>query len=276
MKLAICNETFGDWPHDKAFALARECGYTGIEMAPFTLHVDARKVTAVQRRAIVAAAESNDVELIGLHWLLAKTSGFHVTSPDPAVRKATADYLADLVALCRDLGGSLLVFGSPQQRSIPEGVSTDDASRYAVEVFQRVLPALERREVTLCLEPLGPAETDFLNTAAETVRMIEEIGSPWCRLHLDVKAMTTESATVPEILRSHCRLLHHFHANDPNKLGPGFGDVDFVPILEALGQVDYRGWISVEVFDYSPGPERIARESADYLRACRDRLSAES
>lgn len=273
MKLAICNETFVDWPHDEAFACARDCGYTGIEIAPFTLAPDARQVTAAARREIVDRAQAHDVQVVGLHWLLAKTEGFHVTSADPDVRRRTADYFGDLAALCRDLGGGLLVFGSPLQRNRVKGMTSPEAWGHALEVFERALPALERHEVTLCLEPLGAAETNFLNTADEAARMIAELASPWCRLHLDAKAMSTEAAPIPEIVARHAPLLHHFHANDPNRQGPGFGDLDFGPILAALGRADYRGWISVEVFDYSPGPERLARESAAYLRRCAAELA---
>ena len=52
MKLAICNETFVDWPHDKAFAFARELGYTGIELAPFTLGTSAYEISPATRTEI--------------------------------------------------------------------------------------------------------------------------------------------------------------------------------------------------------------------------------
>ncbi len=127
--------------------------------------------------------------------------------------------------------------------------------------------------MVIALEPLGPEETDFLQTAAETAGLIERIGSPQVRLHLDCKAMATESMPIPEIIAQNAALLAHFHANDPNRQGPGFGRLDFLPILEALGKIDYRGWVSVEVFDYAPGIERLARDSIAYLQQCLDNIA---
>ncbi|MDZ4779064.1 MAG: sugar phosphate isomerase/epimerase family protein [Planctomycetia bacterium] len=266
MKLAICNETFVDWPHARAFEFARECGYTGIEIAPFTLAKDVRAVTPQQIQEMRSLAERFELEIIGLHWLLAKTEGYHLTSPDAVIRQATTEYLQDLGRCCRELGGSVLVFGSPLQRNLLPGVSHEQATEFAVEVFSAAMPVLEDLDVILAVEPLGPAEGNFLLTAAEAAALIERVGSTHCRLHLDCKAMSSEVQSIPEIIRQYAPLLTHFHANDPNRRGPGMGDLEFLPILEALAQIDYRGWVSVEVFDYSPGPERLAKESIDYLR----------
>ena len=272
MKFAICNETFLDWPFDKAFAFAHDCGYTGIEIAPFTIDTDVRRISPQRRAEVRRQADGAGLEVIGLHWLLAKTEGFHVTTADAAVRRATAEYVVELARLCRDLGGSLLVFGSPAQRNLPPGVSHAEGMDHAAEVFRRAMPALEELDVTLAIEPLGPAEGNFLLAAADGVRLVEMIGSSHCRLHLDCKAMSTEPTPIADIIRRSAPWLVHFHANDANKLGPGFGPLDFVPIFEALGQIDYRGWVSVEVFDYTPGVERLARESIDYLHECLGRL----
>jgi sugar phosphate isomerase/epimerase len=273
MKFAICNETFLDWPPQRAFRFASDCGYTGIEIAPFTLAADARAITSQKRDEVRRAADACGLEVVGLHWLLAKTEGYHLTSPDPAVRRRTADYLGELARLCRDLGGRVLVFGSPAQRNLADGVTHEQGIDHAAEVFRAAMPVIEECNTVLAVEPLGPAEGNFLNTAASAVELIQRVGSPHCRLHLDTKAMSAEGRPIPDIIRENAPYLEHFHANDANRLGPGFGQIEFVPIFEALGQIDYRGWVSVEVFDYTPGPERLARQSIDYMRACLDKLS---
>lgn len=268
MKFAICNETFNDRSLVAGFEFARLCGYTGIEIAPFTIAPYATDISPARRSEIHRQATDAGLKVIGLHWLLAKTEGFYLTTPDPAVRKRTGEYLGHLARLCRDLGGSLMVLGSPQQRNLLPGVSKLDAMRYAADCIRTALPTLEETGVVLAVEPLGPSEGDFLLTAAEGVELIRLVDSPHCRLHLDVKAMSSEGTTIPELIRRHRNHLHHFHANDPNRQGPGFGEVDFVPIFQALHEINYGGWVSVEVFDYSPGVERLARQSIDYMRHC--------
>jgi sugar phosphate isomerase/epimerase len=268
MRYAICNETFEGWPHERVCRFVADLGYQGLELAPFTLAPRVTDVSPQRRRELREQAEAHGLTIIGLHWLLAKTTGLQLTSPDPAVRRATADYLGELARCCRDLGGSLLVFGSPAQRRVPAGGSKEQAAGYAVDTFRQAATAFADCGVTLCLEPLSPPEADFINTVAEAVELLDRLDHPNFRLHLDVKAMSTDEAPATELIRRHAARTAHFHANDPNLRGPGFGATDFVPIFRALRESGYSGWVSVEIFDYKPDPETIARESLRYMRQC--------
>jgi sugar phosphate isomerase/epimerase len=268
MKFAICNETFQDWPFDKAFAFARECGYTGIEFAPFTIHKNAYEISADRRCEVRRQAEDAGLTVVGLHWLLAFTEGYYLTSPEADVRRRTSEYLGELARLCRDLGGQVLVLGSPKQRNLLPGVTHDQAMEYAADVLRGVVPTLEDCGVVLAAEPLGPEEGDFLRTAELGIQLIQMVDSPRCRLHLDVKAMSTEQKPIVDIIRESAPWIEHFHANDPNRRGPGMGNVDFLPIFAALQKIDYQGWVSVEVFDYTPGVETLARASIEYMQRC--------
>jgi sugar phosphate isomerase/epimerase len=268
MRYAICNETFEGWDHRRVCEFVAALGYDGLEVAPFTLAGRITDVSAARRRELRQQAEDCGLNVVGLHWLLARTEGLQLTSPDPAVRQATADYLAALARSCADLGGDILVFGSPAQRRIPAGKTKGEAVNFAVDTFRRARGPIADAGVRLCLEPLAPPEADFITSCADAVEILDRIGDPHFVLHLDVKAMSSEETPVPELIRRYIDRTAHFHANDPNRRGPGFGAVDFVPILRALRQSGYNGWVSVEVFDYSPDPETIARESLRYMREC--------
>jgi sugar phosphate isomerase/epimerase len=273
MRFAICNETFQDWPFDKAFRFAAELGYTGLEIAPFTINVNAYEISLARRAEVRKLAEDAGLEIIGLHWLLAKTTGYYLTTPDDGVRQETADYIAELARLCRDLGGHLMVLGSPQQRNLLPGVTHDQAMELAADCLRRAMPTLEECGVTLAVEPLGPKDGNFLLTADLGRQLCAMVGSPHCRLHLDCKAMASETKPIPQLIREHARLLAHFHANDSNMRGPGMGDLDFLPIFQALADIDYRGWVSVEVFDYTPGLEALAGDSIAYMQHCLAQLA---
>ena len=267
MKFAICNELFEGWSLDRICETIAALGYDGVELAPFTLGERPTELSRAERQALSGAARSRGIEVVGLHWLLAGTQGLHLTSPDRAVRARTRDCLVGLTDFCADLGGSVLVFGSPAQRSLPEGVPPDRAFEYAADVFRGVTPRARERGVTLCIEPLARRETDFINTREEATRLIEAVDDPHFRLHLDVKAMSAEEPSVPEAIRAGAPHLAYFHANDATGAGPGLGDTDFRPIAAALGEIDYAGWVSVEVFDFRPDPETVARVSIEALRA---------
>ncbi len=262
MKFAICQEMFVDWEWERQCEAIARFGYTGIELAPFTLASRITDVSAERRTEIRQQAEDHGLTIIGLHWLLAHTEGLHLTTADSAVRAATADYLIDLGHACADFGGTLMVFGSPFQRNVEDGLTQEQAYENAAEVFSKALPPLADRGVEICMEPLTPKETNFVNTCADAMRLIEMVGQPNFTLHQDVKAMLgAEEKSIPELIAEYAPHVGHFHVNDTNLLGPGMGETDYAPIFAALKKANYSKWVSVEVFDYAPGAEKIAQES---------------
>jgi len=266
MKFGICNEIFKGWENEKVFSFISGLGYTGLEMAPFVFAESVENVSGETREEIRRLSEKYGVSIIGSHWLLAKPDGLSLSSRDASVREKTADYLCRLAEFTSDTGGELMVLGSPKQRSIEEGQTREEVYE---NVKKGLVPALEicrDKKMDICLEPLTTGETNFINTAEEAIEFIEDVSHPCLKLHLDVKAMCAESKTIPDIIRDSRKHLRHFHTNDRNRMHPGSGDVDYAPIMEALRDIGYAGWLSLEVFNFSPGAEAIAEESIRYLK----------
>jgi sugar phosphate isomerase/epimerase len=267
MKFGICSEIFKGWNDlERAIHYVKQAGYDGLEIAPFTLASYVTDISAAKRDAIARWAAEAGLEIIGIHWVLVGPDGMHLTHPDAAVRNRTARYLIDLAHFCGDIGGKVMVFGSPKQRNVLDGVTYEQAFHHAVEVFEQALPTFATHGVTLCMEPLASTETNFCQSATETALLIERINHPNFRLLLDTKAMTEEPEGRPATVRRYAKYLAHYHANDANLEGPGFGEVDFGPIFEALRSIQYEGYVSVEVFKFDPGPEAIAAKSLEYMR----------
>jgi sugar phosphate isomerase/epimerase len=276
MKFAICQELFEGWEWERQCHTIAQTGYTGIELAPFTLAARIGDVSADRRRELRTIAEAHGLTICGLHWLLAKTEGLHLTTSDVSVRRATARYIIELGQACADLGGSIMVFGSPMQRNREPGMTTGQALANAAEVFREAMPTLGDRGVTIAMEPLTPKETNFVNTCADAVELMKLVDHPSFALHQDVKAMLSETTSIPQLIAEYAAETKHFHVNDDNLLGPGMGRTDYHPILQALLDTRYSGWVSVEVFDYRPGAEHIATESLRYMQRVLRELSSTS
>ena len=270
MKFAICNETYQDldWSFARQCEHVASCGYDGIEIAPFTFNDDPSRITEAEAKAIGKTARRAGLDLVGMHWLLLKPPGMHITTPDSVVREKTIGFLQHLARRLGTMGGGVMVHGSPAQRNVVEGDCYDEAFKRAVDVFQRFAETAGSVGVTIALEPLGSKETMFMVTVEETIRLMRAIDHPACRIHLDVKAMSQEQRPVTALIADHLQDAAHFHANDKNRRGPGFGETDFVPIMKTLLDASYDKYVSVEVFDYSPNPQTIAEKSIDHLKAC--------
>lgn len=267
MKFGICNEIFKDWDDiGRTIDFVKETGYDGLEIAPFTLSQYVHDIPDSVRGEIVRRAERAGLEILGIHWVFVGPEGVYLTHPDPAVRRFTADYLRSLVRFCGDVGGKVLIFGSPRQRNVMRDVTYNQAFGHAREVFEAALPLCEECGVTICMEQLTHQETNFCQTVDETLELIEAINHPNFQLLLDTKAMAFQTEDRPALIRRCAKYLKHYHANDANLNGPGWGEVDFGPIFDALRDIGYDRYVSVEVFKFEPGPEAIARKSLEYMR----------
>ena len=245
---------------------AAKTGYDCLEIAPFTISNYVTDITAAQRQNVKDLAAKHGIEISGIHWVLVKAEGMHMTHTDASIREKTAKYFVDLVDCCADFGGKSIIVGSPYQRSLMEGVSYEQAWEWASEVFKDGVTHAGEQDVIICFEPLAPSETNFINTHTEAIKFIQQFDNPNFKIILDTKAMCSMGKPIPDIIRESAGEFAYYHANDENLKGPGFGEVDFKPIATALKEVNYTGVVSVEVFKFEEGPEAIATQSLRYLQ----------
>ncbi len=276
MKIALCNEVIRELEFPAQCRLAGILGYDGLELAPFTLAENPHLLSAQERNQLRQTAEEAGIEIVGLHWLLLTPKGLSINSRDTGIRQRTVEVMRGLIGLCADLGGKILVHGSPAQRNIPTDDDPQDAWFRARDTFAAIAADAEAAEVIYCLEPLSTEECNFINSVADAVTMVEAIGSPAIKTMVDHRAASlAEKETVADLLDRWLPtgLVKHVHVNDTNRRAPGQGDSHFTPLFEALRRNAYSGVVSVEPFDYVPDGQSAAAIAIGYIRGILEALS---
>ncbi|MDQ6678177.1 MAG: sugar phosphate isomerase/epimerase [Acidobacteriota bacterium] len=264
---AMCNEAFGETPFAESCRVLRSAGYAGIEIAPFTLAPDPLGITPERRRELRAIMQGEGIAFVGLHWLMVSPAGLHVTTPDDALRARSWRHIRDLIGLCADLGEKgVMIFGSPKQRSTTGGLTREQATRHYVEGLREVAGQAADRGVTVLVEALPKSQSDVVRTLAEAAAIVFEIGSPAVQTMFDVHNAEDETVPHTELLEKYFDIIRHVHVNEMDGRYPGTGDYDFGSLLRRLCELNYEGWVSLEVFDFKPDAASIARASIEYLK----------
>jgi len=267
-RFATCNEVFENWKFHDACKAIRRAGYQGIEVAPFTLSDNPAALTADQRRQFRSIIQAEDLMFVGLHWLLVKPEGMHVTTDDAQLRARSWQYIRDLIDLCADLGdGGVMVFGSPKQRSATGGVSVEDATARFIDGIASVASQAAERGVTMLVEALPSAQSNVVTSLDEAARIVREISSPAVRTMFDTHNAVEEAEPHATLIDRHFDLIRHVHVNEMDGRHPGTGDYDFKPMFQALMARGYKGWVSLEAFDFSMGAEKIVQDTIAYLKS---------
>jgi sugar phosphate isomerase/epimerase len=272
-RFALCNELFQETPLPETCATLRELGYSGIEIAPFTLADDPLTLTPTTRREIQRTIADSGLSFVGLHWLLVAPDGLHVTTPDVAVRKKSWDYVRHFIDLCADLAGAtngnngILVFGSPKQRSTTGGMSRKTAMAVFEEELARVAPHAELRGVQILVEALPLAQSDVITSLSEAVGIVERIGRPAIETMFDVHNAVDEKMDHADLLRKYFRHIRHVHVNELDGREPGMGDYDFSKVLAVLVELNYQHWVSLEAFDFTRDAREVAGRAISHLQS---------
>jgi D-psicose/D-tagatose/L-ribulose 3-epimerase len=271
LRFAICNEVYEKSSLDSACKDIRKLGYEGIELAPFTLSSSPETLTQADRAGIRNTILKHGLEFVGLHWLLVSPRSLQAVSADKELRNATWRYIDSLIDLCGDLKAreeapGVMVFGSPKQRSTNGEMTPEQAVEIFTEELGRVAPHAERRNVKILVESLSHDQTDVINTLEEAVMIVDRISSPAVRTMFDSHNASDETAPHPELVRKYFPYLEHIHVNEMDGREPGTGNYDFAALLQTLVALNYKNWVSLEVFDFSRDSNEIAARALHHLR----------
>jgi sugar phosphate isomerase/epimerase len=290
-KYAMCNECLVD-PSKASrsggsqLSWAEQCqlvsnaGYKGIEVAAFTLVKEGvQELPAARRQEMVLVMKDAGIECVGLHWLLTPPpKGLHFTTPDATVRQKTIAYFHELIDFCADLGGPYMIFGSPKQRSTV-GISIAEAKKHFAEGLAKVAGHAHQRGVKILIEPLAKGATDVVNTMAEALELAKQVDHPPrtrgpVALIFDFHNTGDETEPFDVLLKKYYQYIHHVHVQemDGKHLGTGTAVRDYVKAFQTLKDLKYDRWISLEVFDFSPGGKKIAEESMRTLKQIESQL----
>jgi sugar phosphate isomerase/epimerase len=262
------------WPEQ--CQIVADVGYKGIEIAAFTLVKEGvQEIDAAGRKEMASIMANAGIECVGLHWLLTPPpKGLHFTTPDAGVRQKTVAYFDELIDFCGDLGGPYMIFGSPKQRST-RGISIAKAKEYFAESLAKVADHAQKRGVKILIEPLGKGATDVVNTLAEALEVAEKVNHPAIQIMFDFHNTPDETEPFDALLQKYYKHIHHVHVQekDGKHLGTGSAVNDYVKAFQTLKDLGYDKWISLEVFDFSPGGKKIAAESMRVLKQIEGKLT---
>ncbi len=272
-KLSVCNELYQGLDFAESCKSIKKAGWDGIEIAPFTLMTDATKLPKERRNEVCDIIESEGLKFVGFHWLTVGPDGLQVTTPDPVVRKHSWEYLRALVELCADFRpaggqGGVMVFGSPAQRETCGGLNPQQAEANYIDGARSIVPDLEAAGITLCVEALPLWQCDVITSLDRAVEIVDEIGSPMVQSMFDSHNAIDETMAHDKLIIRHWSKIRHIHINELDGSYPRpSGGYDFKPVLQVAQDRQFSGWVSMEVFDFTPGAETIVNESIAYLKS---------
>jgi sugar phosphate isomerase/epimerase len=267
MKLAVSNIAWLPEERLDAYAILADAGFTGLEIAPALFFHEAEDPfvpdTASARRARVEAADAG-LALVSMQSLLFGVTGAALFE-GPEARIVFEKAMRRAIALADRFGIPNLVFGSPLQRRVPDGMAMDQALDEGAEVFRKLGDVAADAGTRIAIEA-NPAAygTNFCTTLGEALAFVARVDHPAIVPHLDLGAMHMNGhfAAVPAHIAALGDQLAHVHVSEPD-LAPAPADPALLPpVFAALNAAGYARAVSIEMKRPAEGLAALRRAVA--------------
>jgi len=243
---------------------AAEIGFGAVE-----LHI--RDPKAIDQKTILRTLEQKGVNVSTIGTGLAYGEDrIFFASPDERIRRAAVQRVKDQIDFAAKLGAKVII--GLIKGPLPEtGAEKITARKEMVDCFRECAETAEKANVQLPVEAINRYEANFLNTAEDTERFVQEIGSPAVGIHLDTFNMNIEEISIEAAIERHAERLIHIHLADSNRWVPGMGHLDFRPILATLRKIGYQGYLGLECLPI-PNEQKAAEHGFRYLEDLLSRI----
>lgn len=239
------------------FAKAAELGFDAVEIFPPSAEdLNAREIKQlVAQHALKVAAIGT-----GAGWVRHK---LRLTDPDATVRRRAQQFIGAIIDFAGGFNAPAII-GSMQGRCDGEG-HREQAVDWLREALEQLGPRAHAHGVPLLFEPLNRYETNLIRTVDEALELLQPLRTRNVKLLGDLFHMNIEEASIPDALRQAGPLLGHMHFADSNRQAMGFGHTAMPPVIQALREIGYTGYLSAEVFAL-PDSEQAARQTIKSFR----------
>jgi D-psicose/D-tagatose/L-ribulose 3-epimerase len=265
MKLSVSNVAWYQGRIDEFLGFIASLGCTGVELGPSMIWPEPVLAPAAARQGLKRSISDAGLELAGIQALLYTRQDLAMFG-DAATRGRMLEYLTGMMDLCRDLGGEVMVFGSPRNRTMGT-LPRDKARDIALKFFREVGIRAGKRGVYFCIEPLGRTETDFINTVAEAYSLLGETGHPeGLGLHIDIKGLIDEHEVDAPYLVDMFAVAKHIHISEPDLRPVGTGLYDHTAVSRKIRKSGYGRFVSIEMRRKDASVENTIGSSVRYAQ----------
>lgn len=266
MNLAVSNVA---WYHnriDDFIGLISRLGSTGIELAPSMIWQEPVSAPYDERMQLKRKIQDAGLQLTGIQALLYSRQDL-VLFGDAKKREEMLNYMTGMMDVCHDLGGDVMVFGSPRNRMIGT-LNPQKARDIAVGFFRSLGMRAEQRNINFLIEPLGRSETDFINTVSDAYGFIQEAGHPsGLGLHIDTKGIIDEHEVEAPYMTEMFALAKHVHISEPGLKPVGSSGFDHRLISRIIRKSGYSRFVSIEMRRVDYSVEKTLEDSVNYVKS---------